>query len=128
MPAPSAKAATGVKRVINVAIHTYVNPERRAVHGRMGETVMVHPEHVDRFDELNQPPSFQEIVDNSPNIVDVRAPTQVEQRIMQGFGTQPVTVEAQAQILAAEEVRREATTAKSDPDEAAADSGDGDSA
>lgn len=107
-PSSSAKAVAGVERVIRVALHTYVNPDRRAVHGRMGETVLVHPDHVDRFDELNRPPSFQDIVDNTPNIVDVRKPTLVEERIMQGFGKDPVTVDAQAQILAAEEAQREA--------------------
>lgn len=104
----------GVERVIRVASATYVNPERRAVHGRMGEKVMVHPEFVKRWDELNTPPTFAEIVDPTPNIVDVRQPTATEQRIMQGFGSQPVTVEAQAQILAAEEAQRAAMTGDTD--------------
>lgn len=102
------KTPAGVERVIRVASATYVNPERRAVHGRMGETVLVHPDFVQRWDELNTPPTYAELVDTTPNIVDVRQPTQTEQRIMQGFGNQPVTVEAQARILAAEEAQRTA--------------------
>lgn len=109
----AAQTPTGVERVVRVAMHTYVTPERRSVHALMGETVLVHPDFVDRFDELNKPTPFQEIVDNTPNIVDVRQPTPVEQRISMGFGNQPLTVEAQAQIMAAEEAQRTAESGDS---------------
>ncbi|MFE2998670.1 hypothetical protein ACFXG4_27165 [Nocardia sp. NPDC059246] len=100
----------GVERVIRLASATYITPERRAVHGSMGETVLVHPDHVARFDELNVPPSFVAVVDKTPNIIDARQPTAVEARIAQGFGNgnQPLTIEARAQILAAEEAAAKA--------------------
>lgn len=102
---PETKAAptpAGEERVIKVAIAAYVDPTRRAVSGKMGETVRVHPDFVERFDELNRPPSLKGLVDNTPNIVDVRKPTAVEQRVMEGFGNQPITVEAQQRIMAGE--------------------------
>lgn len=96
-------APAGVERVIRVALATYTTPDRRAVHGIMGETVLIHPDTAERFDELNQPPSFVPLVDKTPNMIDAREPTAVEERISGGFGNQPLTIEAQAAILAGEE-------------------------
>lgn len=41
------------KRTINTALGTYINKNGVSEYGFKGDEVEVHPDHVDRFDELN---------------------------------------------------------------------------
>lgn len=103
MAEAATKAVQGVARTVNVALASYTMVNGNPAYGFMGKTVLVHPDTVDRFDELNRAPRFTpdpEAERGGHVDVNRRPPTAAEQRIVDGFGNGAITVDAQNMALA----------------------------
>jgi hypothetical protein len=65
------------ERVVNLGLATYIDTKGDSRFAMKGDTVDVHPEHVDRFDELN--------VDMGPDFDPIRQ----SDEMMTGAGERP---------------------------------------
>lgn len=103
MAEAATKAVQGVRRTVAVALASYDTVAGTRDYATMGQDVLVHPESVARFDELNRPPRFTpdpEAERGGHVDVNRRPPTAAEQRIVDGFGNGAITVDAQNMALA----------------------------